>query len=181
MTYTTLREVSSGCGNSNCIYHPARLRFRLTAPIKCRSTTISSLHRQLEKEIHVPRMSVISARRKDGAVLIFDRGPDWNDLSWTVAVYLSRFLRRVDLESLCLTKYAPKSSALNPIEHGWAPLIKMITSVRLRSTLQLEDLKTRHKRIPINLSAKNLQICQFQLPFHCTFMTLQANYYKVQF
>ena len=38
----------------------------------------------------------------------------------------------------CVTKYAPKNSAFNPIEHGWAPLSKLLTSVRLRSSLEYE-------------------------------------------
>ena len=86
----------------------------------------------------LPILENSASEGKTGAVLVVDGGPDWNESSWTVAVYLSRLLRLVDLDFLCLTKYAPKNSASNPIEHGWAPLSKMLTSVRLRSTLDGE-------------------------------------------
>ena len=81
-----------------------------------------------------------TTNNKTGIVLLVDGGPDWNDASWTVLLYLTRMFRRLNLDFLCMSKYAPKNSALNPIEHGWAPLSKMLTSVRLRSSLDGESL-----------------------------------------
>ena len=87
----------------------------------------------------LPVLGESTRKGQTGAVLIVDGGPDWNDSSWTVLIYLSRLFRQINLDFLCLTKYAPKNSALNPIEHGWSPLSKMLSSVRLPSTLPGEN------------------------------------------
>ena len=75
-------------------------------------------------------------------------------------IYLSRLFRQIDLDFLCLTKYAPKNSALNPIEHGWSPLSKMLSSVRLPSTLPGENRppSTQSKLTPAERLEKEAQV-----------------------
>lgn len=68
--------------------------------------------------------------------MIVDGGPDFNVSHITNMFYYSRFFKDADLDALVITSYCPGDSALNPIEHLWAPCTHALASVYLRLTLE---------------------------------------------
>lgn len=87
-------------------------------------------------------------------VMIVDGGPDYNVNHATNEYFYGRFFRDMNLDGLIVTSYCPGDSALNPIEHVWAPTTKALNSVFLPSTLPgdrappifLSGLTTEEKR-----------------------------------
>ena len=63
--------------------------------------------------------------------VIADGGPDWSTGSLLNAIYYFRLWKVCNLDMLCITSFAARYSAYNPIEHLWAPLSKKLCSVRL--------------------------------------------------
>lgn len=65
------------------------------------------------------------------AVLIADGGPDWNITSPLTQIACIRLWRNRGLHGLVLTSFSTGNSALNPIEHAWAPVSNLLTGVTL--------------------------------------------------
>lgn len=72
-------------------------------------------------------------------VIISDGGADFNPNFLINQVYLSRLFRKTGLQSMLVTTYCPGHSALNPIEHLWAPLTQALVGVYLPDILPGED------------------------------------------
>ena len=76
---------------------------------------------------------------KSVLVLVIDGGPDFNVNHSVNEFYYARFFRDQNLDALLVTSYCPGYSALNPVEHLWAPCTRALTSCYLPSTLPGED------------------------------------------
>ena len=63
--------------------------------------------------------------------LIVDGGPDWSTNSLLNAMYFLRLWKSCNLDILCVTSFAARYSAYNPIEHLWSVLSKKLASVKL--------------------------------------------------
>ena len=63
--------------------------------------------------------------------IIVDGGPDWSTASLLNALYYIRLWKSCNLDMLCVTSFAARYSAYNPIEHLWAPMSKRLSSDRL--------------------------------------------------
>ena len=77
---------------------------------------------------------------KGAAFIIADGGPDWSVKSQHVLISHGRLWRDLDFDYYTVLNYAPGDSRLNPIEHKWAPLSALLTSVTLPITIPGEDL-----------------------------------------
>lgn len=92
----------------------------------------------------------IPARVEEGRrllVLLVDGGPDFNPNHGTNGFFYGRFFRDTKLDSLIVTSYCPGDSAMNPVEHLWAPCTRSLTSVYLPSTLPGEDTPPCRQKI----------------------------------
>lgn len=72
-------------------------------------------------------------------VVVSDGGPDFNPNHLVNQVYLSRLFQESGLEGMIVTTYCPGHSALNPIEHFWAPLTNALVGVYLPDFLPGES------------------------------------------
>ncbi|XP_041466293.1 uncharacterized protein LOC121416841 [Lytechinus variegatus] len=106
------------------------------------SVFIRSPHSPCNVATHLHDMTSIldkkEAPRKSVLFLVVDGGPDFNVNHWINLFYYGRFFRDTNLDALLVTSYCPGDSALNPIEHLWAPCTHALTSVYLPSTLDGE-------------------------------------------
>lgn len=124
------------------------MQYYMTIPSfpPCRLPTTSSVKVYLRGpmnkcniQAHVNDMlPLIVQRVSDGVkllVIISDGGPDFNPNHVVNQVYLSTLFRKTGLEAMIVTTYCPGHSALNPIEHLWAPLTNAIVGVYLPDNL----------------------------------------------
>ena len=86
-------------------------------------------------EMHIhdlkPILEAIVSEGKTIVTLIVDGGPDWSTSSLLNALYFMRLWKACNLDMLCVTSFAARYSAYNPIEHLWSVLSKKLASVRL--------------------------------------------------
>lgn len=71
--------------------------------------------------------------------LIIDGGPDWSASSLLNALYFMRLWKACSLDMLCITSFAARYSAYNPIEHLWSVLSKKLESVQLFAIATSDD------------------------------------------
>ncbi|KAJ8035130.1 Kielin/chordin-like protein [Holothuria leucospilota] len=113
-----------------------------TGPLYMRNTIqkVSPLTIQYHANNLVRVLSDRTSNGKSMLLLITDGGPDWSVKSWTVLLYLQRVFKRLDLDFLCLSNYAPGQSAFNPIEHAWSPLSRKLSGVTFGAVLEGESV-----------------------------------------
>ncbi|KAJ8029124.1 hypothetical protein HOLleu_28451 [Holothuria leucospilota] len=106
-------------------------RFPRTGPayIVNRSQKFHALTIETHINDLVPLLHDQVGKDKTMCLLIVDGGPDWNQRSWSVILYMARLFKLCNLDFLCSTSYAPGHSAYNPIEHLWSPLSKTLTGI----------------------------------------------------
>ena len=78
-----------------------------------------------------PIVEAVVQEGKTVITLIVDGGPDWSTGSLLNAMYFMRLWKLCNLDMLCVTSFAARYSAYNPIEHLWSVLSKKLASVRL--------------------------------------------------
>ncbi|XP_071494954.1 uncharacterized protein [Diadema antillarum] len=84
---------------------------------------------------------------KHALFLVADGGPDFNINHATNWFYYGRLFREMNLDALVVTSFCPGDSAMNPIEHLWAPCTRRLTSVALPSSLPDETLPPSQQRL----------------------------------
>lgn len=98
-------------------------------------------------EIHIhdmkPIIERVTSEGRTVITLIVDGGPDWSTASLMNALYFLRLWKLCNLDLLCVTSFAARYSAYNPIEHLWSVLSKKLASVRL-SAIAAGDEKAPH-------------------------------------
>ena len=94
-------------------------------------------------EMHIhdlkPILEAIVSEGKTVVTLIVDGGPDWSTSSLLNALYFMRLWKACNLDMLCVTSFAARYSAYNPIEHLWSVLSKKLASVRLSAVATGDD------------------------------------------
>ena len=95
----------------------------------------SALFHSSTSEMHTndlkPVLDPVVREGKTIITLIVDGGPDWSTGSLLNAVYFRRLWKVCNLDMLCITSFAARYSAYNPIEHLWSILSKKLACVRL--------------------------------------------------
>ncbi|XP_072168657.1 uncharacterized protein [Diadema setosum] len=86
-------------------------------------------------------------RGKHALFLVADGGPDFNVNHATNWFFYGRFFREMNLDALVVTSFCPGDSAMNPIEHLWAPCTRRLTGVALPSSLPGEMLPPSQQRL----------------------------------
>ena len=71
--------------------------------------------------------------------LIIDDEPDWSISFLMNAFYYMRLWKACNLDMLCITSFAKRYSAYNPIEHHWSVLSKKLASVRFCAVATGDD------------------------------------------
>ena len=94
-----------------------------------------------EMHIHdmIPLIRAIVSEGKTVVTLIVDGGPDWSASSLLNALYFMRLWKACNLDMLCVTSFAARYSAYNPIEHLWSVLSKKLASVQLSAIATSDD------------------------------------------
>ncbi|KAJ8030165.1 hypothetical protein HOLleu_26495 [Holothuria leucospilota] len=87
-----------------------------------------------------PLLKSDASRGQSFAVLIADGGPDWNITSPLTQIACMRLWKDCGLDGLVLTSFSAGNSAMNPIEHAWAPISKLLTGVTLPDKVPGESL-----------------------------------------
>ncbi|KAJ8017751.1 hypothetical protein HOLleu_44617 [Holothuria leucospilota] len=90
------------------------------------------------KEHVADLVPIIKRKVEEGVkfvVFIADGGPDFNPNHLVNQLYWTRMFRVTGLLGMIVTTYCPGHSALNPIEHLWAPLTNCLAGVYLPDTL----------------------------------------------
>ncbi|XP_011674671.2 uncharacterized protein LOC105443326 [Strongylocentrotus purpuratus] len=90
-------------------------------------------------DVHHCILNLPPDQTKSVLFLLADGGPDFHPNHGINELYYSRLFRDLNLDAMVVTCYAPGDSALNPIEHLWAPCTRALTSVYLPTTLPGED------------------------------------------
>ena len=99
-------------------------------------SSTSALHASHLEEILKP---IVECENKGAVTILCDGGPDWSPKCTPNLINYGRLWKRLKLDVLVLTCYAPGHSRFNPIEHCWAPLSKKLTGVTLPISL-CEDI-----------------------------------------
>ncbi|XP_072181908.1 uncharacterized protein [Diadema setosum] len=107
-------------------------------------SNIASHLNDLAAHVHIPELV---AGGTTVLVLLVDGGPDFNCNHGINAFHYARFFKQMNLDALLVTSYCPGDSAMNPIEHLWAPCTRALTSVYLPSTLPDEDTPPCQQKI----------------------------------
>ncbi|XP_071478062.1 uncharacterized protein [Diadema antillarum] len=132
--------------------HLGRDRFKM--PEKSRATVIlRSPHSANNVASHMSDMArhlrvadqVASGKR--ALVLLVDGGPDFNPNHAVNQFFYSRFFHHMNLDAMVVTSYASGDSALNPVEHVWAPCTRALTGVYLPATLPGETCPPHRQRL----------------------------------
>lgn len=99
-------------------------------------SSTSALHASHLEEILKP---IVECENKGAVTILCDGGPDWSTKCTPNLINYGRLWKRLKLDVLVLTCYAPGHSRFNPIEHCWAPVSKKLTGVTLPISL-CEDI-----------------------------------------
>ena len=78
-----------------------------------------------------PVVEAVVSEGRTVITLIVDGGPDWSTNSLLNAMSFLRLWKSCNLDILCVTSFAARYSAYNPIEHLWSVLSKKLASVKL--------------------------------------------------
>lgn len=109
-------------------------------------------HSSCNLEDHIEDMlPLIKKRQNEGVrflVIISDGGPDYNPNHIINQLFWSKLFRQSGLDGMIVTTYCPGYSALNPVEHLWAPLTHAIAAVYLPDTLPGEDQPPSKQNLP---------------------------------
>ena len=94
-----------------------------------------------EMHIHdmIPLIRAVVSEGKTVVTLIVDGGPDWSASSLLNALYFMWLWKACNLDMLCVTSFAARYSAYNPIEHLWSVLSKKLASVQLSAIATSDD------------------------------------------
>ena len=101
------------------------------ATVCLRSAVFHSSTSEMHTNDMKPVLDALVQEGKTVVTIIADGGPDWSTGSLLNAIYYLRLWKACNLDMLCITSFAARYSAYNPIEHLWAPLSKKLSSVRL--------------------------------------------------
>ncbi|XP_054766021.1 uncharacterized protein LOC129272973 [Lytechinus pictus] len=122
-------------------------REQLVLPQKTRSTVVlrsphspNNVTSHLNDLVMHAELPTSIAHGKSCLFLLVDGGPDCNTNHQVNLYFYAKFFKDMNLDAMCVTSYAPGDSALNPVEHLWAPCTKALTSVYLPSTLPGETV-----------------------------------------
>ena len=85
-----------------------------------------------------PVLAAFVQEGKTMVTVIADGGSDWSTGSLLNA-FVFRLWKVCNLDMLCITSFAARYSAYNPIEHLWAPLSKKLCSVRLSPVAEVDE------------------------------------------
>lgn len=101
------------------------------ATINLRSACFYSSTSETHMSDLTPVMKAVVQEGRTVVTIIADGGPDWSTASLLNALFFMRMWRKCDLDILCVTSFAARYSAYNPIEHLWSSMSKRLTSVQL--------------------------------------------------
>jgi hypothetical protein len=87
----------------------------------------------------IPLIRAVVSEGKTVVTLIVDGGPDWSASSLLNSLYFMRLWKTCNLDMLCVTSFAARYSAYNPIEHLWSVLSKKLASVQLSAVATSDD------------------------------------------
>ena len=83
-----------------------------------------------------PILNEVVKKGKTCVTLIGDGGPDYNPNSYKNEMLYAKLWAKSGLDMLVVTSNAAGWSAMNPIEHLWAPLSSSLTSVKLKCSFR---------------------------------------------
>ena len=95
----------------------------------------SSIFHSSTSESHTcdlkPVLEAVVQEGRTVITIIADGGPDWSTGSLLNSIHYLDLWKSLNLDLLCVTSFAARYSAYNPIEHLWSPMSKKLSSVRL--------------------------------------------------